>query len=681
MDSVFIVRPFGKARPVVKKNKDGVPEIVFFDFDNVEKVLMQPAIEKAGLGGGTTLDIFESGEIKEDMFSRLLMADIVIADISIHNANVFYELGIRHALRCKTTVIIKAKGFDETPFDILGYRYIDYEKDDPAAALDSLVEFLKDSPASVKKDSPVFNMLPKLIEQETERFLAVPPDFSDEVTIAAASKQIGNLLLLSSEAEFFPWMLPALRMIGEAFFKLRALDAGRIVWEKIKGEKPADIQAADRLATIYQRLSDKELKTNVAEGLTLLAKSDLAIQALLDNYETLDADTRAEAYALKGRNAKTKWETAWVASGDDKRRSDALQSIFLDAAFKSYENGFLENLNHFYSGINALGLLTVKTALAEGLPEKWNLSFDTDEDGAKELADLKTKRTKLAAALELALESEKRRLGKENKTDIWVDITGADFKCLTSSRPQKVAAAYSQVLAGAPDFAVEAVTNQLKIYEQLAVLPENVQASLAAIRPVQESASEIKKHYLLFTGHMIDKAGRKEPRFPPEKEAAARQKIKEKVAEEQAKLNTDIAGISGGACGGDILFHEVCAELGIPTELYLVLPADSFKVESVNFAGPDWTERFNALYKKIPHHSLCDKKDLPPWLQKKKDYTIWERNNLWLLNSALINGGMYMTLIALWDGKGGDGPGGTQHMVREAEARGAKTIIIDVATL
>ena len=111
------------------------------------------------------------------------------------------------------------------------------------------------------------------------------------------------------------------------------------------------------------------------------------------------------------------------------------------------------------------------------------------------------------------------------------------------------------------------------------------------------------------------------------------------------------------------------------------MPADAFKAESVNFAGTKWTERFDALFKKLTHHTLCDKKDLPPWLQKKKDYTIWERNNLWLLNSALINGGMYMTLIALWDGKGGDGPGGTQHMVKEAEARGAKTIVIDVAAL
>ena len=48
------------------------------------------------------------------------------------------------------------------------------------------------------------------------------------------------------------------------------------------------------------------------------------------------------------------------------------------------------------------------------------------------------------------------------------------------------------------------------------------------------------------------------------------------------------------------------------------------------------------------------------------------RNNLWELNSAMVNGGMNMTLVALWDGKGGDAAGGTEHMVQEANDRGAK---------
>ncbi len=77
----FIVRPFGK-----KKDLQG-NEI---DFDAVEVDLVAPALKAVGAEGGTTIDIVEAGNIRTDMFRRLLTADLVVADLSIHNANVFY---------------------------------------------------------------------------------------------------------------------------------------------------------------------------------------------------------------------------------------------------------------------------------------------------------------------------------------------------------------------------------------------------------------------------------------------------------------------------------------------------------------------------------------------------------------------------------------------------------------
>jgi hypothetical protein len=136
-------------------------------------------------------------------------------------------------------------------------------------------------------------------------------------------------------------------------------------------------------------------------------------------------------------------------------------------------------------------------------------------------------------------------------------------------------------------------------------------------------------------------------------------------------------GLSGGACGGDILFHEICNEIGIPTKLYLALPREQFLVKSVSFAGPEWIDRFDNLYKKLPHFTLADSTEIASW-QRKKDYSIWERNNLWMLYNALINGGMNMTIIALWDGKGGDKAGGTEDMVKIAKEKGAKVIVIDI---
>src|SRR5712691_13459792 len=84
----FIVRPFGVKSDV--------------DFDDVERLLIGPVLDRLGITGRTTGDIVSQGNIREDMFRLLLTADLVIADLSIHNANVFYELGMRHALRDKS---------------------------------------------------------------------------------------------------------------------------------------------------------------------------------------------------------------------------------------------------------------------------------------------------------------------------------------------------------------------------------------------------------------------------------------------------------------------------------------------------------------------------------------------------------------------------------------------------
>ena len=94
----FIVRPFGI--------KQGI------NFDHVEEALIRPAMWELGLTGGPTMAIIRQGNIRADMFQRLLTADLVIADLSIHNVNVFYELGIRHALREKRTFLLRSRGAD-----------------------------------------------------------------------------------------------------------------------------------------------------------------------------------------------------------------------------------------------------------------------------------------------------------------------------------------------------------------------------------------------------------------------------------------------------------------------------------------------------------------------------------------------------------------------------------------
>src|SRR5947207_12047136 len=91
----FIIRPFGA--------KKGI------DFERVERELIGPALDHIHAEGRTTGEILKAGNIRIDMFQQLLVADLVVADTSINNANAFYELGIRHALRDKRTLLLRAK--------------------------------------------------------------------------------------------------------------------------------------------------------------------------------------------------------------------------------------------------------------------------------------------------------------------------------------------------------------------------------------------------------------------------------------------------------------------------------------------------------------------------------------------------------------------------------------------
>src|SRR5215831_4895775 len=109
----FIVTPFE-----TKKDAKG-NEI---DFDQVRTTLIEPALKELGIKGGTTGMVIRSGSIHTTMFQQLLTADLVVAEVSIHNANVFYELGIRHALRARHTFLIRCKA-SKFPFDLQTDRY------------------------------------------------------------------------------------------------------------------------------------------------------------------------------------------------------------------------------------------------------------------------------------------------------------------------------------------------------------------------------------------------------------------------------------------------------------------------------------------------------------------------------------------------------------------------------
>jgi hypothetical protein len=131
------------------------------DFDKIYQFIIKQALESIHLKSIRCDDVSVSGWIHVDMFEKILEADIAIVDITSLNANVFYELGIRHALKPYATVLIRQKG-THLPFNIQGLRIIEYDSKDLASAdkaKQQIAAFIQNGMRYKLLDSPVHQVL------------------------------------------------------------------------------------------------------------------------------------------------------------------------------------------------------------------------------------------------------------------------------------------------------------------------------------------------------------------------------------------------------------------------------------------------------------------------------------------------------------------------------------------
>lgn len=184
------------------------------------------------------------------------------------------------------------------------------------------------------------------------------------------------------------------------------------------------------------------------------------------------------------------------------------------------------------------------------------------------------------------------------------------------------------------------------------------------------------RYAFLFSGHMIDAPGRVPPRFPADKEKIAAHEIAKKLDELGAGPK-DLS-LCGGACGGDLLFAEACLKLGV--HLLICIPFDepTFLSNSVTFAGGNWRDRYYAVKNNKLTTLFVMPEELGP---TPEDANPYERNNLWQLYTALSMGPEKVRFICLWDRKGGDGPGGTNHMHDSLKKRSVLVYVLDTNVL
>lgn len=337
----FILMPFGK-----KPNPAGA----LIDFDRVYGDLIAPAVKEADLEPLRADEETAGGIIHKPMFERLILCPFAVADLTLANANVFYELGIRHAFRPWSTVPIIAED-NRLPFDVQMLRTIHYKLTadgvpDSAALASAKVAMVEMLIAARDgaKDSPLFQLLddlpvPDISHRKTDVFRE-QVEYSNQVKrkLAAARKQSAD----------------AVREVEKELGKIEDVESGVVV--DLLLSYRAKSGWADMVALVDKMsLPLREtilVQEQLALALNRLKRRDEAEAVLKELIETRGPSS--ESYGILGRVYKDQWEDA-LKSGDEMTAEG-----YLGKAITTYLSGFETDWRDAFPGINAVTLMEIK---------------------------------------------------------------------------------------------------------------------------------------------------------------------------------------------------------------------------------------------------------------------------------------------------------------------------------
>ena len=333
MPSCFVIMGFGEKTDLATGRK--------LNLDKTYKNIIKPAVEAAGYKCVRADEVQHSGVIDIPMYEMLYDADLVIADLSTANLNAMFELGIRHGLKPRTTVIIAEDQF-KSPFDvnhivIRKYQHLgpDIGFDEAKRMTEELTALLKELAKGDRADSPVYAFVSGLQKPERNAAGTVAP-------VAAAAA-----------AEKDPESYGALLEVAEGARNSGDWPTAKAVLRKIYDEqsrsKTARPRVVQELALATYKAADKtggeaRLK-GYAEAIELLAA--------LDPGMTTDPETLGLLSAVHKRRAEL----------PDRTPEEKLADI--NIAIAAAERGYFIRQD-YYTGGNLAFLLDVRASMTTG---------------------------------------------------------------------------------------------------------------------------------------------------------------------------------------------------------------------------------------------------------------------------------------------------------------------------
>jgi tetratricopeptide (TPR) repeat protein len=335
----FVLMPFGR-------KQDGTGR--WIDFDRVYADLIAPAVRQAGIEPIRADEEQVGGSIHKPMFERLMLCDYAIADLATANPNVYYELGIRHALRPRSTLVLFCKG-TTLPFDVAPLRGLPYSLDDGGRP----ANVAEDGPAITRRllaaredpgeDSPIFQLVEGLPR----------PTVDHEKTDLFRSRAEYSRIFKERLATARQNGIEAVRAVAAdpAFANLNDAEAGIVVDLFLSLRA---VEAYQEMIDLYQRMPPPLQRTRMVQeqrgfAFNRLGRREDAEQTL--KQVIADFGPSSETNGLLGRVYKDRWEDA-RKSGDQLRARGELKR-----AIDAYLAGFEADWRDTYPGINAATLM------------------------------------------------------------------------------------------------------------------------------------------------------------------------------------------------------------------------------------------------------------------------------------------------------------------------------------
>ncbi|MBK8922204.1 MAG: DUF4071 domain-containing protein [Saprospirales bacterium] len=339
----FILMPFGQKQ---------AGELLI-DFDQIYATMIKPAILDAGMEPIRADEEKTDGIIHKAMFERLILCEYAVADLTSANANVFYELGVRHAVKPYTTVLIFANT-TRLPFDVNFLRALPYSIDsegkltEPGKAAEALTAKLKAAKENATTDSPLFQLLesyPEVSHEKTDIFRQVV-EYSKQLkeTLAGIRNSPQSKEEKKAALQAFETGLGALHEVEsgvliDLFLSYRAIDAHDAM-VTLAGRMPKPLAASVLV------------REQLGFALNRLKKRKEAETVLLELIR--ERGPSSETHGILGRVYKDQWSEA------EQTNNSLAAKGFLRKAIDSYKRGFEADWRDAYPGVNACTLMFIE---------------------------------------------------------------------------------------------------------------------------------------------------------------------------------------------------------------------------------------------------------------------------------------------------------------------------------